>query len=432
MAARTLGTWTAALAVAASMVGTGVFTTTGLFLAGVGSPGAVLIGWGIGGIVSLAGAMCYAELGSRFPENGGEYALLTRAWHPAVGFVAALVTILVGFAAPIAASGLAFGTYLRAAVPSLAIDTRILAIALIVGCTSLHLGRVRFGAVALNAVTAIQMLLVAFLIIVGLTYGDYHHLLRGPPLQVPLLSSQFPVGLIYVGYTYAGWNAAAYIAGELDDPGRTLPRGLLLGTAGVTVLYVLLNTAILMSAHPTVLSGEVAVAHRAAIALLGPRAATVLSGIVAFGLIGSVTAFTLTGSRVVEALGGEHPALAALVRPTPESTPTRALALLTGLSLVLVATTGFDALLQWVGVVLSASAALTVLGVPWTRWRDRGVRPPFRAWGGWFFPLLFLVPTLWSMVAAVLQRPAIGIAAGATIAGSVAAWFVIARPADRR
>lgn len=427
MAARTLGTWTAALAVAASMVGTGVFTTTGLFLAGTGSPGAVLIGWGIGGVTALAGAMCYAELGSRFPENGGEYALLSRAWHPAIGFVAAVVTVVVGFAAPIAASGLAFATYLRAALPFVTVDERALAVALVLGCTGLHLGRIHFGAAALNAVTIVQLSLIVLITGVGLWYGDPQHLLRGPPLHVPLLSSPFAVGLIYVGYTYAGWNAAAYLAGELRDPGRALPRGMLLGTGLVTLLYVLMNTAILMSTDPTVLAGEIAVAHRAATALLGPRAAITLSGIVAFGLIGSVTAFLFSGARVVEAVGHEHPALAPLVRPRPDQTPARALLLLAALSIGFIVTMAFDALLQWIGVVLSALAALTVLGVPWTRRRDPEVRPPFRAWGGWLFPILFLAPTLWSMVFTVGERPAIGLGALAAIGLATALWWAVAR-----
>jgi basic amino acid/polyamine antiporter, APA family len=425
MAARTLGTTTAALAVAASMVGTGVFTTTGLFLATTGSPGAVLIGWVIGGVAALAGAMCYAELGSRFPENGGEYALLSRAWHPAVGFVAAITTIVVGFAAPIAASGLAFATYLRKAAPFIQVDERILALGLVVGCTGLLLGRVRVGATALNLVTAAQLTLCVGITVVGLAMGTPSFLLRGPTLDVPLLSPSFAVGLIYVGYTYAGWNAAAYLAGELEDPGRTLPRGLLLGTAGVTVLYVALNAAILMSAEPTVLAGEVAVAHRAAIETLGPRGALALSGVVAFGLIGSVTAFLLTGSRVVEAVGAEHPALAFLQRSTPDSSPSRALGLLAGLSAALIATLAFDTLLQWVGFVLSGFAALTVLGVPWTRWRDPSVRPPFRAWGGPLFPIVFLAPTLWSMAHVVTEEPSTAFAGFLVVALSVALWVAV-------
>lgn len=426
MAARTLGTATAALAVAASMVGTGVFTTTGYLLADTGSPGAVLIAWGIGGVASLAGAMCYAELGSRFPENGGEYALLSRVWHPAVGFVAALVTILVGFAAPIAASGLAFAKYLKAAEPTLPIGEPWLAAALIVGCTAVHLGRVRMGATALNLVTATQLLLCVGIAAVGISQGEWDHLLRGPPLDVPLRSSAFAVGLVYVGYSYAGWNAASYLAGELEDPSRVLPRGLLLGTGAVTLLYVAMNAAILMSADPSRLAGVEAVAHRAATELLGPEAAMALSGVVAFGCVGSVAAFLLTGSRVVEAISAEHPALAVLGRPRPDATPAVALGLLCALSLAL-SMVAFDQLLRWVGLVLSGSAALTVLGVPWTRYRDRDLQPPFRAWGGWLFPLVFLVPTVWSMVFVVLGDPRTALAALGAVVGSVLLWLGLGR-----
>jgi APA family basic amino acid/polyamine antiporter len=428
MAARTLGTGTAALTVAASMVGTGVFTTTGLLLGDLGSPGAVLIGWALGGVASLAGALCYAELGAAYPENGGEYALLRRTWHPAVGFVAAIASVVVGFSAPIAASGLAFAKYLLAAFPVIGLDERVLATALVAAGTAVHVGRVRFGAATLNAVTAIQMATVVVVAAVGLWLARWDYIGRGPPLHVALESPRFGVGLVYIGFTYAGWNAAAYVAGEIRDPGRALPRGLVLGTMFVTLLYVALNAAILGSAPPMVLAGKVEVAHLATTVALGPVAARWLSVVVAFGLVGSVLAFLLTGSRVVEVLAHEWPRFGFLARSSPERGPTASLALLAVLAIAMIWTAAFDLLLQWIGLVLSLFAAMTVLGVPLSRWREPSLTRPFRVWGrSALVPLIFLAPTVWSMVYTVQQEPRTALAAAGVLALGVGLWLLARR-----
>src|SRR5688500_14684563 len=115
MGQRTLGVGTAALAVTASMVGTGVFTTTVFLVADLGSPEAVSAACAVGGVVALAGALCYAEPGAACPESGGEYALVGRVWSPFAGFLAGFLSVVVGFGAPIAGSAIAFGKYARTA-----------------------------------------------------------------------------------------------------------------------------------------------------------------------------------------------------------------------------------------------------------------------------------------------------------------------------
>ncbi|MEQ1502415.1 MAG: amino acid permease, partial [Myxococcota bacterium] len=277
---RRLGVVTATLTVAASMVGTGVFTTTGYLVADIGSPIAVLIAWAVGGVVALAGALCYAELGAMIPENGGEYTLIDRVWHPSLGFVAAVISIVVGFAAPIAAASLAFAAYVRAAWPTLPVDDRVLAVGLVAVGAGIHATRVHLGAAALNVVTAIQLATVAAVLAVGIALGDVANLGAGPPVAAAVASPAFAVGLVYVGFSYAGWNAAAYLAGELRDPHATLPRALGIGTVAVTVLYVGLNAGILMAAPPSTLAGAPEVAHTAAVAVLGPRGGQVLSAVV--------------------------------------------------------------------------------------------------------------------------------------------------------
>jgi APA family basic amino acid/polyamine antiporter len=425
MTQRTLGPGTAATAVAASMVGTGVFTTTGYLLQDIGSPVAVLLCWVLGGIVSLAGALCYAELGAAIPLNGGEYTLLGRIWDPALGFAAAMISLVVGFAAPIAGAGIAFGRYVHAAWPALPLDERVLAVGLVLFCAALHAARVHAGAAFLNTLTVLQMGAVALVAVLGLALGDLSHLSQGAPVGSAVASPSFAVGLVIVGYSYAGWNAAAYLAGELRDPGRSLPLGLVAGTLFVTTLYVGLNAGILLAAPPEQLAGKLEVAHTAAVALLGEPAGVVLSALVAQGLAGCVLALLLTGSRVAEALGRDHAALRWLAHRRPGGGPGVALALLTAISAVIGALAAFDWLLEWVGFVLSANAMLTVLGLPWLRVREPHLPRPFRVPAAGLVVALFVLPTLWSMLHTLIQRPSAGLAGLATLGLCAVPWFLV-------
>ncbi|MEZ4234637.1 MAG: amino acid permease [Myxococcota bacterium] len=428
--ARRFGAATAALTVAASMVGTGVFTTSGFLVADLGSPAAVLLLWGLGGLVGLCGALCYAELGAMIPENGGEYTLIGRVWHPLPGFVAAVVSVVVGFGAPIAGAGIAFGKYTLAAWPALPVDERVLAVGLILGCTAVHAARVHLGAALLNAVTLVQMTAVALVAAAGLWLGSPAHLAAGPPVLQVLPTPAFAVGLVYVGYAYAGWNAASYVAGELRDPHRTLPVGLLVGTLGVTALYVALTAGILMAAPAEALAGKVEVAHVAAVAVLGARAGQALSAVVAFGLVGSVMALLLTGSRVAEAVGRDYLALRWLAHRPAGGGPGVALAVLTAVAAGIGALAAFDWLLEWVGFVLSATATLAVLGVPYARWRWPERARPFRVPALPLVLVVFVAPTVWSMVHTVLDRPEAGLAGLATVAVAGLPWLFVHRAAD--
>lgn len=397
------------------MVGTGVFTTTGYLIEDIGSPMAVLCGWGLGGVIALAGALCYAELGAAIPHNGGEYTLIGRVWHPMLGFMAAMISIVVGFAAPIAGAGLAFGSYVLAAWPGCPLSEPMLALSLVFICTIVHVARVHVGTAMLNIVTLIQMVSVSFVALIGLLYGDISRLSGGPPLGEALLSESFAVGLVFVGYAYAGWNASAYLAGEVERPERNLPLSLVAGSSGVTLLYIALNAGILMAAPAGSLSGRPDVAHVAAQALLGEGAGVVVSSVVAFGLVGSVLALLLTGSRVIEAIGRDYRPLRVLAQRRVGGGPGLSLLLLSALAACIGALAAFDWLLQWVGFVLSASSVLAVLGALWARARLRWVHSPFQVPLLPFVAMIAVVPTIWSMLHTLLSRPEAGFAGLATL-----------------
>jgi APA family basic amino acid/polyamine antiporter len=416
--------------VVASMVGTGVFTTTGFLVRDLGSAWTVLAAWAVGGVLALCGALSYAELSAALPRNGGEYQLLGRIYHPAVGFAAGIVSLVVGFSAPLAASALAFGHYLSAAVPG--VRPVAAAIGIVLLLSALHAVHVRIGGWVQTAMTAIEVALVLAFVAAGAVRGEPARLLAQPGSLAGLGTPAFAVALVYVSFAYSGWNGAVYLAGEVKDPSRALPRALLAGTALVTALYLALNVVFLCAAPPEELSGVVEVGHVAAVRLLGPGAGRVLSALVALALASSVSAMLMAGPRVYETMGVDHPSLAFLARRTRQGGPAVAVALQAAMAVVLVATASFGALLRYVGFTLSLMAGLAVLGVVVLRRREPALPRPYRAWGYPATPLLFVALSIWMVVHALVENPASSLAGLGTVAVALALYAVLGRRAEDR
>jgi basic amino acid/polyamine antiporter, APA family len=265
---RQLGLWVTAAIVIANMIGTGVFTGAGFNAQALHDPKTILLAWVIGGVIALCGAASYAELGSMMPRAGGEYVYLREAYHPAVGFMSGWVSLTAGFSAPIAGAALSFAIYVAAIVPALHDATpwftigpyvnvfwerlsftlvfgpqQAIAIGLIVVITALHTFDTKIGGWVQAGFTAAKVLLIALFILGGLLLGsgDWSNLATQSGGLSNVFTEAFPIQLMYIGFAYSGWNAAAYIASDVRDPARTLPRALLLGTGVVMALYVLLN-----------------------------------------------------------------------------------------------------------------------------------------------------------------------------------------------
>jgi APA family basic amino acid/polyamine antiporter len=423
--ARRLGLPTALLLVVASMVGTGVFTTSGFLLRDLGSPAVVLLVWLAGGLAALAGALSYAELVAALPENGGEYQLLGRIYHPVVGFVAGWTSLIAGFSAPTAASAIAFGQYLDAALPRAGVSPTFAALALIVASSMVHAVDVRRGGAVQNAFAAGKVLLILAFVVCGLAAADLASF--GGPVAgaASLRSPAFAVGLVYVSFSYSGWNAAAYVAGEVRDPERNVPLALAVGTSLVTLLYVAVNAVLLAAAPVAVLArADERVAAVAAVELFGAGAGRLLAGMIAIGLVSTVGALVMTGPRVYEAMGRDYRRLATLARRRPGRGPLSAIVLQSVLAAAMVATATFDALLTFVGLGLSVFAALTVAGVFVLRRREPGLARPYRTVGYPVTPIVFLALAAWSIVYTVVERPgaALGTAVTVAMGGVVYGW----------
>jgi APA family basic amino acid/polyamine antiporter len=429
---RRLGPSTALLLVVASMVGTGVFTTSGFLLRDLGSPLLVLLVWLVGGAAALSGALAYAELGASLPENGGEYRLLGRIYHPAVGFVAGWTSLVVGFSAPIAASAIAFGEYLDAALGAGTVPPTVAALALVAGAAFVHAVHVGAGSAIQNAFAAGKVVLIVVFVAFGVGSADLDRLSPAPVDGAPALAAAFAVALVYVSYSYSGWNAVLYVAGEVRAPERTLPFALVAGTTLVTALYLAVTVVVLGAAPSEVLArADERVAAVAAMALFGPGGGRLIAGLIALGLVSTVSVLVMTGPRVYEAMGRDHPRLAVLARRRVGGGPLHAILLQTVLAAGMVLTATFDLLLAFVGLCLSAFSALTVAGVFVLRHREPALARPFRSWGHPATPLLFVGLMAWSIAHTVRARPVAALAAVATVAVGAALYRWVARRDDR-
>jgi len=428
---RPLGAVHAAALVVASMVGTGVFTTTGVLLTSLPSPAVVLVAWALSGLLALCGAAVYAELSAMMPRAGGEYVYVSRAFGPAAGFMSGWVALIVGFAAPTAGGALGFASYVHALVPAL--PTLGVEIALIVVLTAVHMFDVRFGArlqtgLAGLVVAVIVVFVVAALVTGGMAFTNLAAAApqAGAPRDIGAVATAgaFAVGLVQISYAYSGWNGAAYVAGEVRDPARALPRALVIGTGLVTLLYLLLNVVFLCAVPPAALAGHVNVAHIAAGALFGAGGAQVVSSLVALTAAGFVSAMLMSGPRVAVAMAQDGVFFRALGRANARGAPTLAVGLQGALAIVAVLTAKFDQLLVYVGFTLTLNAAAAVLAAFVLRRRDPGERP-HHALGWPYSGVLFLAMAAFMIVLAVRERPWESAAALVTlVAGGVAyaAW----------
>ncbi|CAF0691426.1 APC family permease [Candidatus Methylacidithermus pantelleriae] len=411
--------------VVADMIGTGVFTSLGFQLEELHSAFAILTLWILGGLLSLCGALSYGELGAAFPRSGGEYRLLGRIFHPALGFAAGLVSLTVGFPAPVALSAMAFGGYAARGL-GLTLSPKILALALVVLVTLVHMGGIPESARFQNGATLLKIVLILSMIVAGMLAPKASGLALEPvPEEIrEFLSPSFAVALVYVLYSYAGWNAAIYIAGELENPRRLLPLALITGTTFVTLLYVLFHAVLLCLAPPAVFQGQLEVAMVAGKLLFGPWGARIVAIALCLGLVSSVSAMVWAGPRVAMAMGEDLPQLRWLAKKNQGGNPSIATAL-QGITACLFLLSGtFSQVLSYIQWTLQLCSFLTVLGVMVLRYREPELPRPYRTWGYPWTPLLFLVASLWVLIHLLHSRPMESLCGAATLLAGVLVYYL--------
>ena len=404
-------TWAATALVVSNMIGTGVFISLSYQVLGfnradgtsmlTGSVFPLIMLWIVGGLLALCGALCYAELATALPRSGGEYNFLSRIYHPVVGFCTGLTSASIGFAAPIAASALIFDNYLRDAFPALNHlvpgQVHIFAFILVTGVLLCHLRSIQFTGGFQAAVSGVTVLLLLVFVVCGFCRPPSQPVTFAPhgvDWNGPLLGA-FGSSLIWVMYSYSGWNAASYIVGEVRDPSRDLPRALIFGTLFVLVLYVAVNGVFLYTTPLGQLANQAKtdqpeVAHLASTTMFGPMGARISSGLICIGLVANVSGMMWVGSRVSQAIGATYPVLGLLGRTSRTRVPDFALLCQYGIAFVLLFFNP-DEIVNCVSSVLTFWSLLAVLGVIVLRIREPNLPRPYRTFLYPATPILFAI-----------------------------------------
>jgi APA family basic amino acid/polyamine antiporter len=411
---QSVSTWPAAALVVSNMIGTGVFMSLGWQIVGFSRPDGtslltgsvfpIIMLWVVGGVLALCGALCYAELATALPRSGGEYNFLSRIYHPLVGFCTGLCSASIGFAAPIAASALVFGDYFCRAWPAWARiipnnTVHVLAFVLVTVVTLCHLRSLRFTGWFQASITGVTVLLILAFVVFGFSMPPGQpvtFLPHAADWNLPVAGA-FGGSLIWVMYSYSGWNAASYIVEEVKNPAKALPRALILGTLFVLTLYVAVNAVFLYTTPLSRLSGQPEVAHLAGVSVFGPVGARISSGLICVGLIANVSGMMWVGSRVSQAIGATYPVLGMLGRTSKTRVPTVSLCYQYAITFGLLF---FDpkSIVNYVESVLIFWSLLAVLGVIVLRFREPNLPRPYRTFGYPVTPLIFAVIALFCLV----------------------------------
>lgn len=431
---RRVGLFSAIILVVANMIGTGVFTTSGLIMGELHSSQALLLCWGGGGLFALAGAFCYAELGAMFPQSGGDYVFLRESFGRFTAFLSGWISLIVGFSAPVAAAAIAFSFYAFgeqlwfshhyvqfqfAGWSFLDISPQtLIACSVVLVFSFLHSGHIGVSKGVQNVLTLFKLSLILVFIVIGFFLGDGSWSHFSTAGQQPVFEiGNFATALIFVSFAYSGWNAAAYLGGEIKNPGKNIPIALIAGTLLVTVLYLLLNTVYIYSLPTNELAGKIDIGRNAAGALFGDLPSELFSIAIAIGVLSVISAMTMAGPRVYFAMARDGVFFAFFAKmDLQKGNPSRAVWLQCCLAIFMILTTSFDLLLLYIGVLLSLSSIMTVLGLMKLRVTQRHTTRPYRCIAYPIVPICFIVGNAWIVAFSLWMNPAVILYTGATLA----------------
>jgi basic amino acid/polyamine antiporter, APA family len=419
---RALGAWDGASITIGAVLGTAIFLTPSDIARTLPHAGLILSVWVAGGLLTLAGALTYAEMGAMFPRAGGMYHFLKEAYGPLAGFLFGWASFLVVMSGGVAALGAGFGEYLGGFLPFF--STRhilfalpvagwswtvsggqlagLLAIAIL---TAVNLPGVEEGAWVQNLVTIVKVGSLAFLAGVGLfakatARPDFTAALPGGFLAA------FGVAMIAVLWAYDGWYCFALSAGEVHDPGRNIPRGLILGTIALILIYGVTNVVYLRALSLPAMAGTERVAEAAVRTLFGPAAARLASLAILISIFGCLSANILTCSRIYQPMAADGLFFRALARIHPRSHVPAASLVAQGIwSSVLVLSGTFEQLYTYVIFIEVLFFALTGAALYVLRRKLPDAPRPYRTWGYPWVPALFVAASTVLMVNTLREKP---------------------------
>jgi len=411
-----IGWKTAAAIVISNMIGTGVFTSLGFQIADIKNTWSIILLWFIGGMLGLIGAFTYAELGTRFKESGGDYIYLSRIFHPFAGYLYAWISLTVGFSGPIAISALAMTSYLSPINPAIFTDWFGIGVILIV--TLIHSVSVGQSGRFQNYSTIFKIAFVFALIALGFYFIPVENtaLNYSSTWKEELFLPGFAVSLIYVSYAYTGWNSAAYITDEIEDPDKNLPKALIPAAIFVTVVYILLQIVFLRHASVDELSNNVEVAMISFSNVLGENGGFWVSIFIGIQLIATISGYLWVGSRISYAMAKENPLWKSIAVKNNNGIPVRALWLQAVIAVILTLTGTFEQVMLYASFALQLMGTLTVASLLWLERKEGTYHSPGRPWFQYIF-ILFSIFVLGFMLKEQPYESMIGI--GFVVVGGI-------------
>ncbi len=440
---RAIGLGSAILIVMGTVIGSGIFLTTGGMAAFIPSASLLLLAWVLGGVLSLAGGLTYAEMGAMFPRSGGVYVFLREAYGGLAAFLYGWASLLVVISGSIAAVAMGFAEYLSYFIPAASTSRILVAVPLPWGTFSISAGQltaaasiavlggvnyvgVRTGNMVNVVLTAAKIAGLSAIPILALMLGDVSPVYAPVvPAEVARPLASFGIAMIAVLWTYESWYYITYAAGEIKDPQRNVPRALFIGIMGLMAIYVIVNLAYLHALTIDDIKGVTRIAQKAATALVGPSGATFIALTVVVSTLGCNAAGILGGSRVLFAMGLDGVFLPAASRIHPHyRTPHVAIVWLTAWSMLLALSGTYDQLFTYVmfsSILFSVATGLALF-------RLRATHPnhsrPYRAWGYPVVPGLFVLGSAVFVLNTLLERPVESIAGlGLLVLGLPVYWY---------
>lgn len=438
---RRLGPLDAAAIVISNVIGVGIFTTPG-FVATLLPDRATMLGvWIVGGALAFVGALAYAELAARRPEAGGEYVYLRESYGSLAAFLTGWTSFVAGFSGAIAAGAVGAAAYLDRLVPGFGAETALarghvgpltatlspralVAIAMIVALALIQARGVGPGRMLQNALTMLKV--AALVTFVGIGFA-----VAGPDgtaavyVDRPVPVAGWLIALVPVMFSYSGWNAAVYVAEEIREPVRNVPRALAIGTTTVVVLYVALNALYARVVPEDLFSGKMGVGELAAERLFGSAAGAIFAIVAIVVILSSLSAMTIAGPRIYFAMARDGAFLRSAGRVHRlYRTPAIAILVQAAWSAVLVLSGTFEQLLTYTGFAVILFSSLAVLSLFVVR-RSAPNPAEFRAWGYPWAPAIFCLVGFAIVVNAILEAPGVASAGiGIMAAGIPVYWWI--------
>jgi len=430
---RTISLKTATGIVVANMIGSGIFITSGIIAGMLPNSIWVISCWVIGGVLALFGTLCYSELATRMPFEGGEYIYLSKLYHPVFGFLSGWISFIVGFSAPIAGSAIGFSEYLFAGMDLNTPDHNFLilkkatSIFIVIVFTLIHYQGIKRGSRIQNLLVIVKVITILGIIILGFILGNQNWENFSINSNISFKSDEIAIGtaMMLVMFSYSGWNASGYIAGEIKNPQKNITRSLIYGTVIVIILYLGINLFFLTALPFEELENTIAVGEASSVKTFGAWTGNIISLMIAIILLSSISAFTIIGPRIYYAMAKDNLffEFAGKIHKKYE-VPSLAILCQGILAIVFVTFSTIEQLLIFLYYALNIFPFLAVMGIFIARKRKIGEESAYKVIGYPVTPIIFLIGTLYLAIAAFTNRPIESTAALATVLIGIPIYYI--------